>query len=484
MSLAWRLQSRCPCCNAETASSPDAGPPPVVLSLATALPAAVPQGPCLISGADWEIFDFTFVSFGLETLRQDWHSCPYLEASARQFVDQLPVWQRGTPFQAMHLFVDGSYFEAGLDIPARAGWAICVLVQVQDVWCWAGFLAASCCVEGGPASLGTQVTSAFQTELSAIVFALAVCLANPVPAAIAFDCSSAGEVAGVLAQTDACPALGKAACDIQAVLRLLGRGPALYHVKSHAGHPMNCLADGVAKWAAKETSGDHAVPETLADASNEGLLPWFWTLFAPRGSLPEGSASGKISDVGSSSTSSTLAQALEPYRAPPRVDCELSFQVATYNCLTVASAAQRESIDAQLDKQGVAVAMLQETRADLSGRFQTAQTTKPLGSADCLRRFSDMMHWAPASHLDPWCSKCASASRRRLCGEVAPWSRCPSRASAPSPPAGGELFCSWSLAPRVFTERSEVKCSVVINRCASPPREAVSPDSHSRSRCQ
>ena len=233
-------------------------------------------------------------------------------------------------------------------------------------------VAASCRVDGGPATLGAQVTSAFQTELSALVFALAVCLANPVPAAVAFDCTSAGGVAGVFAQTDACPTLGKAACDIQAVLRLLGRGPALYHVKSHAGHPMNCLADGIAKWAARDTNGCHVVPETLADANKEGLLPWFWTLFAPRGSLPEGSVSGKICDEGAGQKSSTLAQALAPYRAPPRVDCELSFKVVTYNCLTAASAAQRESIDGQLDKQGVAVAMLQETRASLSGRSQTA----------------------------------------------------------------------------------------------------------------
>ena len=130
----------------------------------------------------WE----SFAPFGLEVLRQDWSTCPGVEQSARVFVERLPVWQKGTPFQAMHLVVDGSFFEAAPErlLGVRAGWAICVLVSVQNSWQWAGFLASHCAPAGCSASLGVAVTSAFQTELSALVYALALCLAPPVPAAI------------------------------------------------------------------------------------------------------------------------------------------------------------------------------------------------------------------------------------------------------------------------------------------------------------
>ena len=163
-------------------------------------------------------------------------------------------------------------------------------------------------------------------------------------------------------QASAC-VVDKAACDLQAILRLLGRSPALYHIRSTRGIPSTACQMALQSGLHKTT--------LLEDASAEGLLPWFWTLFA-RDSLPQGLVHGKICDAVAEVQHSTLSDALEPFRQAPKVRCELSFVVLTYNCLTAASTAQRESLDAQFDRKGIAVAILQETRSNLAGRSQTA----------------------------------------------------------------------------------------------------------------
>ncbi|CAE7809940.1 unnamed protein product [Symbiodinium sp. CCMP2592] len=343
------------------------------ISLSSAIPEVQDSEPGLLLGINWEIFDSVFSPFCLDRAHQTWQDCPFVEDGARKFVQRLPTWRPGTPFQALHLFVDGSFFEANsADQEDKAGWSICAIVCVNEVWHWAGFFAASCCPQGDDASLGLPVSSAFQAELSATVFALAVCVANPVPSAIGFDCQSAGAVAALQASSKDNGALVQAAGDLQAILRLTGHSPALYHIRSHEGHPFNCLADGLAKWMAQQPNATAASIGSLAEASKEGVLSWLWALFAPRGSLPPIQHSGKICDHAPDRQTPSLTEALAPFKPSPRRSRELAFKAMTFNCLTAASTAQQESIDMQLARKGISVAMIQETRSNWAGRKQSA----------------------------------------------------------------------------------------------------------------
>ena len=147
-------------------------PSPTVLSLDKALPSASrpEEGPRLCTGVSAEMFDFIFKPFAWDLLCRDWTCVPDLSPTAASCLR--PFTPARQP-SAMQLYVDGSF---GLNSTGqvRSGWSLCILCQVDSEWLWAGFLAVTCGA-GGDSTLQAPVRSAFETELAALVHALAWC---------------------------------------------------------------------------------------------------------------------------------------------------------------------------------------------------------------------------------------------------------------------------------------------------------------------
>ena len=205
---------------------------PTKVSLSEAIPAVstTPRGPSLGTGVSSDMFDFIFDEFQWDALCQEWWKIPSLHPAVRAFLTNLRVMQPHDVPEAMQIYVDGSY-EAPDEGTPRAGWCLCVLVLVCEEWKWAGFLSAST-ASGNTASLQAPVSSAFDTELAALVFALAWSVARPVPAAIFFDSQSAGSIASGEATVHQPSTLSSAAAALLHLLALQRRHPCFLHVKS------------------------------------------------------------------------------------------------------------------------------------------------------------------------------------------------------------------------------------------------------------
>ena len=247
-------------------------PSPTVLSLDKALPSASrpEEGPRLCTGVSAEMFDFIFKPFAWDLLCRDWTCVPDLSPTAASFLRGLRPFTPARQPSAMQLYVDGSF---GLNSTGqvRSGWSLCILCQVDSEWLWAGFLAVTCGA-GGDSTLQAPVRSAFETELAALVHALAWCVAMPFPAAVFFDSQSAGAIAE-----------GAAVLSMTRMHFLRRRlrscicwwcnvGPRPFAMSGHTrGSPLMSSA------RARQRRLLGALPDTLWQAQEQQVLPWLWT---------------------------------------------------------------------------------------------------------------------------------------------------------------------------------------------------------------
>ena len=269
----------------------------------------------------------------------------------------------------MQIYVDGSFgLSSAGDV--RSGWSLCILCQVETEWLWAGFLAATCGA-GGDASLQVPVRSAFETELAALVHALAWCVAFPCPAALFFfDSESAGAIAGGTAAANTSTALSEAAASLLHLLVAQRRPPAFCHVRAHQGQPLNEFCDGAAKAAAKAFVCT-PLPDTLCQAQAQQVLPWLWTAIGVSFDLPSGCSDGGMRDAARDialPSGLPLSQVLPSDCTRPTEQVQLDFRFVTYNVLSLSSVAQRESVAAQLKHRSCSLIGFQEARQDLAGR--------------------------------------------------------------------------------------------------------------------
>ena len=343
-------------------------PLPQVLSLEHSVPrpAAAPDGPSIRTGVSAEMFDFIFRPFSWDVLCQDWECVPHLQPAARQFLQGLRRLQPHQRPTALQIYVDGS-FELAATGEVRSGWSLCILGLVEGEWMWVGFMAAPT-GPGNAHSLSVAVHSAFETELSALVFALAWCVAQPIPAAIFYDSQSAGDVAGGSASVRDKTDLSSAAAALLHLLLMQRRAPAFCHVRAHKGQPLNEFCDGAAKAAARMQRCTQ-IPDTLYQAQIEEVLPWLWTSLGVSGELPGSCRDGVIQETAVSGSSGLCLSQVLPDNGHTVVGpVQLDMRLVTYNALSLASVAHRESVEDQLSCRQCCVVGLQEARQDLSGR--------------------------------------------------------------------------------------------------------------------
>eukprot|EP00439_Symbiodinium_sp_Y106_P038845 s1587_g4.t1 len=193
-------------------------------------------------------------------LRRDFQTCNALPPRVVSFMRGVPTATEA-PIEALQMYTDGS---------------------------WLGYLASAAPVQGSAATLGEAVGSSFEPELAADVYALALAVATPVPAMLGFDNMAALDVAYGRAMQKAAGPLSQAGLALSHILRLQERMPGALHIDSHSGHPLNDLADCIAKhfalqqetacegcqvWLSKTLPlGHDARGPILWDANNLALL--------------------------------------------------------------------------------------------------------------------------------------------------------------------------------------------------------------------
>ncbi|CAE7835275.1 unnamed protein product [Symbiodinium sp. CCMP2592] len=340
-------------------------------------------------GVTPDMFDFIFRDFGLELFDLDWKDVPALPSCSRGFVALLPRIDRAKPIEAIQLYVDGSYYpDTGQG--ARAGWAISALGLQRGVWGWIGLCATSTPARGSSRTLQTSVGSSYEVELAALCYALAVACALPAPTMVGYDSTSAGDIAKGVVTAEVQTGLTSAVASLVHLLDVLGRQPNFLHIKSHQQHPLNELVDCAAKAAANGHICSH-VPDTLAAAEREGVLSWLWAAIGALASVPALTPAGLLLDCNPPATEPALSELVVDTPCSGRT--VLHFQVASYNCLSLASQAQKESLCDQFRRAGASIIGLQETRVTGEARqhsadFHIIASDADQGQHGCLIWFS------------------------------------------------------------------------------------------------
>ena len=316
--------------------------------------------------------------FGIELFDLDWTAIPDVPDHSAEFVGLLDRFDRTKAVEALQLFVDGSYFpDRGAG--ARAGWAIVALGLQEGIWRWVGICASGAPVDGAPPTLGAAVGSCFEVELAAMGHALAVACALPLPVMIGYDSTSAGDLAQGFATADQRTDLSDAVVSLAHLLGALGRRPGYLHIRSHQQHPLNELADRAAKTAARGMIHS-AVPETLADAAREEVLSWLWAAIGAIPAVPALTFHGHLEDSAPLAKGPSLRQVLG--FPPAQQTATLRFRACTYNCLSLASHSQKESLGQQFRRLRASIVGLQETRCPCEPR-QHLPDFHVLGSDAC-----------------------------------------------------------------------------------------------------
>ena len=132
-------------------------------------------------------------------------------------------------------------------------------------------------------------------------------------------------------------------------------------MRSHQAHPLNEFADAAAKAGARGQLGV-MLPTCLQEALDCHILPWLWSAMGLHPHVPA------VSDTGALADSATIQTPPRPNADSHSAVWRFDFKAATYNCLTLQSQAQKESLAAQFLEQGFQVVGLQETRVATRGR--------------------------------------------------------------------------------------------------------------------
>ena len=309
------------------------------------------------------MFPFIFSQFNLSLFSTDWSNLPELKPATRQFLQGLPVLGPSCHPVAMQYYVDGSYFAGS----GKCGWAIVAIGLHEGLWKWVGHVAVKAEITGSPHTFGTAVHSVFETELAAMAYAMAFCLGIPVPSTIGYDSTSAQAVATASCFDQAGSDLAQVCRSLQHLLHLIQRVPAWFHIRSHTGHPLNELADSAAKAGA---IGDFPIemPACLHEAQTSEVLPWLWTCLRLHPAVPAPLESGALPDAAAISDSSVNVMHMRPDPGDVKHGLHFRFRAVTYNCLTLQSVAQQESLCKQFHERGAQIVGLQETRTSATGR--------------------------------------------------------------------------------------------------------------------
>ena len=302
-----------------------------------------------------EAVALAFGGFALSAYRAEVPDAAQMHPAARWLLSGLPVHARTQKPEAVLFFVDGSFKSP------RASWAVVCVALVDGTWGWWGYLADR---------VDERVDSgdAFAGELFGQLVALCTIAHECLPATIYYDCESAARVSSCRTAKCAESLLRRAAASTAAYLVVLGRLPAMAHVKAHEGHPGNELADHVAKAALRcddcraEGSEQHFVDFVL-----EGSFDWLWAFPCSdqQSSLPQ--LQDECVTIPGPVLPDKCCFERPDQWAPQAAVCgdrvfALACKLASYNTLSCLSNLQRKCLQTFQENQGLAVLGLQECR--------------------------------------------------------------------------------------------------------------------------
>ena len=230
------------------------------------------------------------------------------------------------------------------------------------------------------------------------------------PCLIGYDSTSAAAVAAATGVDRNDTELGRGCRALMHILYLMHCDLRWLHIKSHQGHPLNELADAAAKHGARSGDSDH-LSNALHEAQIDQVLPWLWASLGLHQDVPMPDSGGLLADAASITHQSLTLSDVKP-SSTIKGTLEIQLRAATYNCLTLQSRAQQESLSQQFNKAGIAAVGLQETRTAWSGRgtnlhYHTLGSSACKGQLGCQLWLSrtravaicegQLVHWNPAS---------------------------------------------------------------------------------------
>ena len=281
-------------------------------------------------------------------------SGPGMHPAAVKFLrDVVPVGASEQP-SAVMCYVDGSFYEG------RASFAVVCLGLCHDQWKWYGYLADTI-------QESLKPNSAYEGELMAQIAALGTAACEDLPVTVYYDCQSAAMVSQGMASTSASTGLARAAVGLFMYSGTQGRWPAMAHVRSHQGHPVNELAD----WLAKRVLHAPAdcVPlgdEHIADYISEYAFDWLWAYRARDATQawPAFDEDGVLVQT-VPSESPSLPQQPARWGMPSAKRVDFCLHAVSYNALSCKSALQRQCLSSFMRQHAIAVLGIQEARYEL-----------------------------------------------------------------------------------------------------------------------
>ena len=286
-----------------------------------------------------------------------------MHPAAQRFLDTIDSAGCGDEPVALMFYLDGSFASQ------EASFAVVCLGLFADQWKWIGYLADI-------VSEPITVSSAFEGELFAQLVALGTAAAVSVPATVFYDCQSAACVAGGQSSSGASTSLGRATTGLYMCSGVAGRWPTMQHVRSHQGHPINELADWLAKRVlthvgARAPVGDDKIPSYV----DQHAFDWLWLYQANQHSrewpaVDEDGDTIPVVPSPSEPPPDTPAGWALPSTAPPAQVSEFRLRLVSYNTLSCKAALQRQCLSQYMRANEVGVLGLQETRQEL---LDTAQ---------------------------------------------------------------------------------------------------------------
>ncbi|CAE7940579.1 unnamed protein product [Symbiodinium sp. KB8] len=314
--------------------------------------------PALCLGLPAEARAQALKGFGLQYYCRRKPSGHGMHPAAAKFLNDIEVVGANEQLSAIMCYVDGS-FSAG-----RASFAVVCLGLCQDQWKWYGYMADT-------VGESLKPGSAYEGELLAQVVALGTAACEDLPATVYYDCQSAALVAQGMASTSASTGLARAAVGLFMCSGTQAGWPAMAHVRSHQGHPVNELAD----WLAKRVLivPEACVPlgdEHIADYINEFAFDWLWAYRAREAAhtWPAFAEDGVlVQEVPHASPG--LPQQPSRWGMPsPDADAkrvDFCLRAVSYNALSCKSALQRQCLSSFMQQHEIAVLGIQEARHEL-----------------------------------------------------------------------------------------------------------------------
>ena len=297
-------------------------------------------------------------------LHKHFHALPDITMPVRALWASLHFWDQRLPTEALYIFTDGSFCPS----TGIASWAVVVTALQNARVVRVGVLAGKV---RQPLNRG-----AYDGEAEALLHARAIAFAScPVPAFIGSDCASALAATHAACALHENDAVVRGAAGLAFISASHGQSVQCLKVEAHAGCLFNEAADNIAKAIAR--SGHdfdlHARDECLYLAAAEGLLERAWVLGTDKSlqtQLPFCAEDGAWLQASILPPPTTRPVAFASFGHQPvqpvQTAC-LPFKLLQYNCLSQKGDLAKELLRRGLERLGISVAGLQETRLATTG---------------------------------------------------------------------------------------------------------------------